>query len=65
MTYTLDDFDYDLPKEFIAQSAAEPRDSSRLLVIHRSDGRLEHRIFRDLPESEPRDSGTAARHQDP
>jgi S-adenosylmethionine:tRNA ribosyltransferase-isomerase len=50
MTYTLDDFDYDLPKEFIAQSAAEPRDSSRLLVIHRNTGRLEHRIFRDLPE---------------
>jgi S-adenosylmethionine:tRNA ribosyltransferase-isomerase len=39
-----------LPPEQIAQTAAEPRDSARLLVIHRADGRLEHRIFRDLPD---------------
>jgi S-adenosylmethionine:tRNA ribosyltransferase-isomerase len=45
------DFDYDLPPEQIAQTAAEPRDSARLLVIHRADGRLEHRIFRDLPDT--------------
>jgi S-adenosylmethionine:tRNA ribosyltransferase-isomerase len=44
------DFDYDLPPDRIAQTAVEPRDSARLLVIHRTDGRLEHRIFRDLPE---------------
>lgn len=46
------DFDYDLPQERIAQTAVEPRDAARMLVIHRSDGRLglEHRIFRDLPE---------------
>ena len=44
------DFDYNLPPESIAQTAAEPRDSARLLVIHRADGRFEHRIFRDLPE---------------
>ncbi|MCL4862667.1 MAG: tRNA preQ1(34) S-adenosylmethionine ribosyltransferase-isomerase QueA [Caldilineaceae bacterium] len=41
-------FDYDLPPHFIAQQPAEPRDSSRLLVLHRADGQVEHRIFRDL-----------------
>jgi len=44
------DFNYDLPPQFIAQSAAEPRDSSRLLVLHRDSGEIEHRIFRDLIE---------------
>jgi S-adenosylmethionine:tRNA ribosyltransferase-isomerase len=44
------DFDYDLPSESIAQYALEPRDASRLLVIHRDNGELEHRIFRDLTE---------------
>lgn len=43
-------FTYDLPAQFIAQQPAEPRDSSRLLVLHRADGRLEHRTFRDLGE---------------
>ncbi len=42
------DFYYDLPPELIAQHAAEPRDSSRLLVVNRKDGTLEHRIFRDV-----------------
>ena len=41
-------FDYDLPASFIAQQPAEPRDSSRLLVLHRADGRIEHRTFRDI-----------------
>ena len=44
------DFDYDLPPELIAQEPARPRDSSRLLVLHRDDGAIEHRRFRDLPE---------------
>lgn len=43
-----DDFDYNLPDEFIAQSPAEPRDSCRLLVLHRGDGSIDHRIFRDI-----------------
>jgi S-adenosylmethionine:tRNA ribosyltransferase-isomerase len=43
-------FDYVLPPEFIAQSPAEPRDSSRLMVVHRSTGQIEHRIFRDIGE---------------
>jgi S-adenosylmethionine:tRNA ribosyltransferase-isomerase len=42
------DFDYDLPKEFIAQRPADPRDSSRLLVFHRSSNRIEHRIFHEI-----------------
>lgn len=41
-------FDYDLPASLIAQQPAEPRDSSRLLVLHRADGRIEHRTFRDI-----------------
>ncbi len=44
------DFDYELPPELIAQTPVEPRDSSRLLVVHRETGDLEHRIFRDLVE---------------
>jgi S-adenosylmethionine:tRNA ribosyltransferase-isomerase len=41
-------FDYDLPPSFIAQSPAEPRDSSRLLVLHRADGSIEHCRFRNV-----------------
>ena len=46
------DFDYSLPEERIAQTPAEPRDTSRLLVLDRNrpDGQLEHRTFRDLTE---------------
>ena len=43
-----DDFDYELPDELIAQSPAEPRDSCRLLVLHREDGSVEHRRFTDI-----------------
>ena len=42
------DFYYDLPQELIAQTPVEPRDSSRLMVIHRDTGVREHRIFRDV-----------------
>jgi len=44
------DFDYNLPESFIAQTPAEPRDSSRLLVLHRDTGEIEHRIFRDISD---------------
>ncbi len=44
------DFDYHLPDSSIAQTPAEPRDSSRLLVLHRDTGSLEHRIFREVGE---------------
>ena len=43
------DFDYDYPEELIASAPAEPRDSSRLLVLDRSSAKLEHAAFRDLP----------------
>ena len=42
------DFDYDLPPEYIAQTPIEPRDASRLLVLDRKRGRIEHAIFREL-----------------
>ena len=45
-----DDFDYDLPTPLVAQRPAEPRDSCRLLVLDRSSGQVDHRIFSDLPE---------------
>ena len=44
------DFDFALPPELIAQQPAPKRDASRLLVLHRADGRIEHRKFRDLLE---------------
>ena len=44
------DFDYDLPQELIAQTPVEPRDPSRLLVMDKKTGELEHRHFFNLPE---------------
>ena len=44
------DFNYDLPKELIAQHPMEPRDHSRLLVVDKKTGELEHKHFYDLPE---------------
>ena len=44
------DFDYHLPPELIAQTPAEPRDSSRLLVLDRATGSTEHRRFTDILE---------------
>ena len=46
----LSDFDYTLPPEYIAQRPAEPRDSSRLLVLDRDSGIIQHRVFHQLPE---------------
>lgn len=44
----INDFDYELPKELIAQTPAEKRDSSRLLVVHRETGEVEHKHFYDI-----------------
>src|SRR5689334_7467120 len=44
------DFDYNLPESSISQTPAEPRDSSRLLVLHRDTGEIEHSIFRDVSD---------------
>lgn len=48
------DLDYELPPELIAQTAAEPRESARLLVYDRASGAVRHRTFADL-ERELRD----------
>jgi S-adenosylmethionine:tRNA ribosyltransferase-isomerase len=44
------DFDYYLPPELIAQTPIEPRDCSRLLVLHRAGGAIEHSRFHDIIE---------------
>jgi len=46
----LSQFDYDLPPDLVAQEPALERDASRLLVLDRASGRIEHRVFVDLPE---------------
>lgn len=42
------ELDYDLPEDLIAQEPVEPRDSSRLLVLDRESGCIEHRTFRNI-----------------
>ena len=42
------DFYYDLPQQLIAQTPLEPRDSSKMLVMNKNTGAVEHRIFRDI-----------------
>ncbi len=49
-TMRIDDFDYYLPEELIAQKPADRRDSSRLLVVHRGNDTVEHRHFCDILE---------------
>lgn len=46
----VDEFDYCLPQELIAQKPLERRDESRLMVLDRATGRTEHRRFRDIKE---------------
>lgn len=46
----LHDFYYELPQELIAQDPLEDRSSSRLMVLNRETGKIEHRIFRDILE---------------
>ena len=45
----LADFDFHLPDDLIAQEALADRSASRMLVVHRAEGRWEDRTFRDLP----------------
>ena len=44
------DFFYNLPEELIAQHPVEPRDSSRMMVLNKKNGKIEHRYFHDLTE---------------
>jgi S-adenosylmethionine:tRNA ribosyltransferase-isomerase len=46
----IEELDYDLPQELVAQRPVEPRDSSRLLVYRRDGSSCEHRAFSDLPD---------------
>lgn len=48
MPTPVSDFDYVLPPERIAQKSVEPRDSSRLLVLDRNTGAMEHKVFTDI-----------------
>ena len=42
------DFYYDLPQELIAQTPIEPRNASRLMLLDKKTGEIEHKIFKDL-----------------
>ncbi|AYU55414.1 tRNA preQ1(34) S-adenosylmethionine ribosyltransferase-isomerase QueA [Staphylococcus debuckii] len=46
----IEEFDYDLPEELIAQTPLKDRDTSRLLVLNKENGELEHRHFKDIIE---------------
>ena len=46
----IDDFDFDLPSELIAQHPSPERDLSRLLVLDREDGAIRHLVFRDIAQ---------------
>ncbi len=50
MSMKTSDFDYDLPEELIAQEPAAVRDECRMLVLDRTTGHIEDRIFRDIEE---------------
>lgn len=44
------DFSFDLPQDLIAQTPIEPRDHSRMMVVSRENGKIEHQHFYDLPK---------------
>jgi S-adenosylmethionine:tRNA ribosyltransferase-isomerase len=48
--YQTDDYDYELDESLIAQSPLEKRDNSKLLVLHRDSGKIEHRLFNNIIE---------------
>ena len=49
MSSRLSDYDYELPPELIAQRPLPRREDSRMMVLHRADQRIEHRLFAELP----------------
>ena len=44
----LSEFNYELPEELIAQTPIEKRDESRLMILDKNTGEIEHRIFKDI-----------------
>ena len=48
MRTKLSQFKFDLPKELIAQYPTEHRDESRLMVVHKDTGKIEHKVFKDI-----------------
>ena len=50
MRTKLSSFYFDLPDELIAQYPAPERDQSRLMVVHRDTGKIEHKVFKDILE---------------
>ena len=48
MRTKLSQFNFDLPQNLISQYPTEERDESRLMVIHRDTGKIEHKIFKDV-----------------
>ncbi len=50
MSLRTKDFHYELPQELIADRPLVERSASRMMVVHRDSGRIEHKMFRDLPD---------------
>src|SRR5690606_21071357 len=50
MKMKLSEFKFDLPEELIAEFPSDNRDESRLMVVHRDTGKIEHRLFKDIIE---------------
>ena len=48
--YKLSDFDYPLPKKFIAEHPSDRRDRSKLMVVHKDTGEIEHRHFYNISD---------------
>lgn len=51
------DFDYHLPPELIASEPLADRSASRMMVLHRKEGRIEHRLFREIGDFISREAG--------
>jgi S-adenosylmethionine:tRNA ribosyltransferase-isomerase len=48
MRVKLSHFDFELPNELIAEYPSKNRDESRLMVVHRDTGKIEHKVFKDV-----------------
>ena len=58
-----EDFYFELPQELIAQDPLEDRSGSRLLVLDKESGEIEHRTFRDIKEENPTREELSRWHQ--